>query len=501
MAQQQQNITIAAPGFMGVNTQLSPLGLGPEWARLADNCVIDRFGRVGARSGYTVESSSNANLNGGAVTAVHRMWDETAGSYRTFLAGDNKIMLGDAMTDETPVAATVTADDWQMFMFNDDMYCVQDGQDVLMWDSSAGDMIRLTDHASALSVPSGPTCGLGAFGKLWLAKGDMIWWSDTLIGPAFTGGASGSINLQNVWPAGYDNVVALTEHNGFLIIFGERTILVYEGAFSPANMSLSDTIRGIGCAARDSVQSVGTDLLFLDDNGVRSLGRVIQEKSAPIGDISANVHTDVITSLDGNNDYVRAQYSAKNGFYLLSFPTTMEVYCFDLRNGRMEDGSARTTVWTGVPFTSFHDFENELRIGNYDGVCTYGGYVDGVNTYRMRYYSHPQTFGSAATLKFPKQLDYFLIGGTGQEVSLAWGFGYDEGYRYKTFNLGEGDVYEWGVAEYDIGEFVVAADVGTPHVNTTGSGKSVSMGFEATIAGGTVSIQEMNLQTLIGRIV
>jgi len=502
MAQQQQNISISAPGFNGVNTQLSPLSLGPEWARIADNCVIDQFGRVGAREGYTVLTGSNAYLSSNPVTAFARFYDTTSEADLDISAGNNKIWEGSGTpTDITPVAATITADDWQMVVFNDDLYMIQAGHDMLMYDTSASSCLRVTDHASAAGVPSAPTCGLGAFGKLWVAKDSTIWWSDTLIGPDFTNGASGSINLKNVWPAGADEVVSLAEHNNFLIIFGKKSIVIYSGAESPANMTKQDVIRNIGCASRESVKSIGTDLLFLDANGVRSLGRVIQEKSSPIGDISSNVHTDIIGSLRANESFIRAAYSGDNGFYLISFPTTMEVYCFDLRNGLLPDGSSRTTIWTGTPYTAFYDYDDTLFIGNYDGICTYGTYTDGTDTYRMRYYSHPQTLGSPVTLKFPKQLDYFLVGGTGQEISLAWGFGYDGVYKYKTYVLGDGDVYEYGVAEYDVAEYIVSADIGSPKVNTTGSGKSVSVGFESTISGNAISVQEINLQTLIGRIV
>jgi hypothetical protein len=502
MAQQQQNISVAAPGFLGVNSQQAPTSLGPEWAYIADNCVIDRYGRVGSRSGYTVLNTSNAYLSSLAVESLIRFYDSTNSVERTLSAGNSKIWEGTTTpVDETPVAATVTADNWQMFLFNNDVYMVQAGHDMLMWDTSATDCIRVTDHGSAASVPSAPTCGLGAFGKLWVAKDSTVWWSDTLIGPAFSGGASGSLNLHTVWPAGYDEVVSLAEHNGFLIIFGKKSIIVYEGADSPASMSVADSIRNVGCAARDSVQSIGTDLLFLDYNGVRSLGRVIQEKSAPLGDISSNVHTDVVNSLRAELANVRAVYSGDDGFYLLSFPTSLKTFCFDLRNGRLENGAARTTIWTTVPYTSFCAYEGTLLLGNYDGICTYGGNVDGTDSFLMRYYSHPQNFGEPSNLKFPKHLDYYLVGGQGQQVSLAWGFGYGSGYRYKTFTLSSGEVPEFGVSEYGVAEYIISADVGTPHVNTTGSGKAVSMGFECTVNGDPISLQEINLQTLIGRIV
>ena len=58
-----------------------------------------------------------------------------------------------------------------------------------------------------------------------------------------------------------------------LLVFGEHSIIVYGGADSPASMSIQDTISGVGCIDRKTVQNIGTDLLFLSDDGLRSLGR------------------------------------------------------------------------------------------------------------------------------------------------------------------------------------------------------------------------------------
>ena len=49
MAQQQQNITVSAPGFQGLNTEDSPLQQDPGFALVADNAVVDKFGRIGSR--------------------------------------------------------------------------------------------------------------------------------------------------------------------------------------------------------------------------------------------------------------------------------------------------------------------------------------------------------------------------------------------------------------------------------------------------------------------
>ena len=121
-----------------------------------------------------------------------------------------------------------------------------------------------------------------------------------LDGDDFTGGSSGSIDVSKAWPDGADKVVALAAHNGLLVIFGEHSIImVYQNADTPASMSIADTISGVGCIDRKTVQSIGTDLLFLSDDGLRSLGRVIQEKSLPVSDLSRNVKQELIAILGG----------------------------------------------------------------------------------------------------------------------------------------------------------------------------------------------------------
>jgi len=64
MAQQLQNITVAAPGFFGLNTQDSPVGGNPSFASVADNCVIDQLGRIGARQGWEAVSTNGSSVLG-----------------------------------------------------------------------------------------------------------------------------------------------------------------------------------------------------------------------------------------------------------------------------------------------------------------------------------------------------------------------------------------------------------------------------------------------------
>jgi hypothetical protein len=161
-------------------------------------------------------------------------------------------------------------------------------------------------------------------------------------------------------PNNADTIVALAAHNDFLVIFCKNNIVLYSGAANPIGVAfqLNDVIAGVGCVARDSVQLTGNDLIFLSDTGIRSLGRVIQEKSLPMRDLTKNVRDDLLKDIteeitnSGNLDDVVSVYSELNAFYLLSFPSTSTVYVLDMRQP-LEDGSARVTLWFSYEADSF----------------------------------------------------------------------------------------------------------------------------------------------------
>jgi len=64
MAQQLQNLTLSAPAFFGINTQDSPIDLDPNFASIADNCVIDTYGRIGARKGFSYVTTNGSEVLG-----------------------------------------------------------------------------------------------------------------------------------------------------------------------------------------------------------------------------------------------------------------------------------------------------------------------------------------------------------------------------------------------------------------------------------------------------
>ena len=509
MAQQLQNITVAAPGFFGLNTMDSPIGLNPSFAAIADNCVIDQYGRVGARKGWTAVSSNGSSVLGSSrgIEAVFE-YVKRDGTKTVFSAGNNKIFTGTTTLAEVtlPVGYSITANNWKIVSFNNDVYFFQKNHAALVSVAGSTTLIKVVDGSHY--APEANEV-LGAYGRLWAAdvsnNNHTVYWSDTLDGDDWHSGTAGSLDVTLVWPTGFDEITALAAHNGFLIIFGKKSILVYSGASSPASMTLTDTIEGVGCIARDSVQHTGTDIVFLSDSGVRSFGRTVQEKSMPMRDISKNVRNDINKAILSQTNPIKSIYSEDEAFYLLSFSESNLVYCFDMRGPLDESGAHRVTTWTAIDPLSLAVLEDgSIYIGKDSGVVKYTGYVDGTASYQLSYFSNPLDFGSAANLKFLKKFNLTLISSPATPVTLNWGYDYTESYIKQAFTFAgtAANIAEYGTSEYNTtAEYTGGTTIQTPKVNSSGSGEVVAIGLEAQINNAEFSIQKIDIHALLGRLI
>jgi hypothetical protein len=506
MAQQLQSINLVAPAFKGINTEDSPLAQDPSFAEIADNAVIDKRGRIAARKGHDVITTDKTELGTETLRAIKEFRDN-AGNTKVFSVGNNKILSGTTtLVDETPSAYAITTDNWKMVNFNDKTYFFQRSYEPLVYDNAGGSVVTLSSVSGAAGV-TGAIYGnevLAAYGRLWTADfgadKSTIYWSDLLIGHDWSGGTSGSINISKVWPDGRDEIVALAAHNGALIIFGKHSIVVYNGAEAPAEMALADTVAGVGCVDRDTVQYTGSDVLFLSHTGLKSFGRTIQEKSMPIASLSDTITKDIINLLQNEISFYRSVYSPEEGFYLLTFVGQDITYCFDVR-GTLENGSYRATRWPGTGFTAYTRLESgELYIGTTEGVSEYSGYSDNGTKYRFKYYSPGLTFGDPSMLKRVKKIRPTLVGANSATVFLKWAYDFDTFYRTSEFTVGNQQPAFYNESEFNVGEFTGGELTSRRAVNATGGGGVITIGLEADINGFALSLQEINVLVLKGKV-
>jgi hypothetical protein len=517
MSQQLERFSISAPGFYGLNTQDSPLDLAAGFALVAQNCVLDQYGRMGARKGWAKINTSTGNLGSNDVGVIHELV-QTDGSVTVLCAGNNKLfkLSGTSLVELTygggATAPTITASNWQCASLNGITYFFQAGHDPLIYDPAVSTTTyrRVSEKTGyAGTVPLGNIC-ISAYGRLWVAASNAdkttLTFSDLLSGHIYTGGTSGTLNVNSVWPNGADEITGLAAHNGFLFIFGKRQILVYQGATAPSTMTLYDTVIGIGCQWRDSIQSTNTDVVFLSNSGVRSIMRTIQEKSAPFRDLTKNVRNDLMQLVAGEDpDNIKAVYSELDAFYLLTLPTAGQVYVLDTR-AVMQDGSSRITTWTHIDPTALCARRNgDLLIGKTGYIGKYSGYLDDTETYRMAYYTNHADLGDITVTSIVKRISIVVIGGSDQVVTIKWGYDFSENYLSENVTIPTQGISEYNIAEYGANGVPVAQYAGGITIQTltsqaTGSGKVVQTGYEAEVDGYELSIQKIEILAKRGRI-
>ena len=509
MASQVVTATLQAPGFLGLNIQESAVNLSAGYALEAFNCVVDQKGRIGSRRGWT---TINSNSVSGDVGHITEFIDHTDTS-TTFCCANNKIykVNASAYTELTygggGTAPTITGNNWQSASIGNRLYFFQLNHTALVYDPAVSTTTyrRITEASGYVATAPEANCVISAYGRLWAANTvtdkDTLCFSDLLNGNVWNTGTAGTLDISTVWVGGSDSIQAIAAFNGFLFIFGKRQILIYKGAEDPSTMSLQDIVKGVGCIARDSVATTGSDIIFLSEVGVMSLMRLIQEKSAPLRDISANVRDDLVGNLQNETTAnIKAVYYPRDAFYLLTFPTTGYTYCFDTRRP-LENGAARVTIWNQIsPKSYLARSDNTLLIGKTNHVGVYQGYQDNGSMYRMTYKTNHFDLDKPTNIKILKKLGWVIIGGTNQNISILYGFNYSETLVGESIQLPSEGISEYNIAEYGIGEYsdgVVLEDV---YVNAGGSGETIQVGLEADINGTFMSIQRVDLYCKLGKI-
>lgn len=515
MSQQIQPFSITAPGFYGLNTQDSSLDLASGFALVANNCIIDQYGRVGARKGWTKAHSTLAALGTADVKTITELVDKDGTSY-TLCAGNNKLfklssgVLTELTFNGVGTAPTITDSNWSTAFLDGDIYFYQRGHVPLGFDPAASTTTyyRVDQEAGYNGTVQLANIVISALGRVWNADTTTdkvtVQWSDIKNPHKFGSGTAGTLDTTTVWPKGGDIITALAVHNNFLFIFGKQNILVYQGANSPATMTLYDTITGIGCIARDTVVNTGTDVLFLSETGVRSVMRTIQEKSAPLRDLSKNVRNDLMSAVASEDKAtIKAVYSPREAFYLLTLPVLKTVYCFDLK-ATLQDGSARGTTWDSIEPKSFcYRSDGTLLIGKAGYIGTYTGYLDDNSSYRFQYFTNHTDLGAPSVSSVLKKLSVVVIGGSDQFVTMKWGYDFTGNYYAQNVKIPAQGVAYYGVSEYNTSTSVYSAGTSlqTLVAYPTGAGKVIQTGYEADINGSALSIQKIEIQAKNGKIV
>lgn len=549
MAQPQQNITLSAPGYFGLNLEDAPIDMDQRYCLQADNAVIDRFGRLGARKGFDPLLQAMPDT-AAKVESIGQVID---GNTKRIIAGvstaggnfiwelENVNTGSPSATQITlPVGFTLPTANVQIIDFAGYGVILSGAEVLILRNGSLSVISDGTDGAGAGFIPpqdiSGPllntldfSTGTAAYGRLWLSGGsggeetiyysslqNPFQWYDGKDAPTNNFNTGGVIDVFEAWPLGKDRIVDIAGHNNMLVVFGRNSILVYGNPqgdpAAEGGIYLADTIKNIGLVDKDALASDGRDLLFMDDTGLRSLGRTIQEQSAAIGDLTRTVRTELTREMSkavlaGGVELV---YDPTESFVLIVFRGSNDVWVADTRMP-MQDGAYRITRWPGAPINcGFYDDATEkllLGCSDFVPVAEYTGTVDfSDKIYNFKYQSPILSFGDPVRSKFVKQIDYLVVSGQSEaNATGTWqyvGLRPYEKNRYITLAGGLASYYGpfsgylYNQALYGQGEEVVRSY----KLNADGSGENVIVKFASEVNNSICSLQQINIQALLGRI-
>lgn len=501
MPKQLLVVGMSSPGGLGLNKQTSAGILPPEWATVVSNAVFDDKGRLSARKGT---QRLHASPSASAFKTIHEYIDAT-GSKLIIGSADNKIykLVSGTLTDISGTITTPTADNWKFQNFNGKCVGYQEGHAPIELATVGG------SFTNGGGTQYNGTDALAAYGRIWTIHNNVLYYSDLLIN-SYAGGSSGFFDLASYWKGGMDEAIAIADFNGFMVVFGKRNILIYDNPDDPTSaMSLVENISGIGCMARDTVQNTGEDIVFLSADGIRTLGRVIQEKSLPTGDLSINNREYILEYvLEENTSEIKSAYHRREGFYIISLPTSGKTFYMDMRK-RLQDASARTTEWDIAPVAMMSTVSGLLYMAQDTGyISEYKNYLDSVasdgtngNSYLLDYEGSWSDLEDevANLLKIPKSIHYTILGGNSQTVTTKWAFDYEDSFHTHNITIPSSGASEWGEGEWGEGEWSGGAILNALGISAAGTGQVIKVGFSVEVNGSIIAIQRVNMKLKLGR--
>ena len=507
MAKLLTPFSVVGPASYGLNTKLAGLEIGPQWCLTARNCALSNQGTIAARKGWTTFSGVSQLSGEPAVKSIHEYIDN-GNSSRIVWAAGNKLYEGTASVSEvTGTATTPTDDNWKFVNFNGKCIGVQQGHSPVV-KTDSGNFADISFD----TAPADPIDALSAWGRVWYVDGDAqtIRYSDLLQEDVLDTGSSGLINMYTVWSNGTDEIVGIQEFNNYLVIFGRKQIVLYAGGEDPNNaLQLVDIINNTGCIARDSIQNIGNDILFLGEEGIISLARNIQAggdvRSLPLANLADNV-SDFLAqfSLSEPAQNIKSCYKADEGFYLISFPTSKITFYLNVRYPT-PDEKARVFTWYDINPTALAvDRQDNVYLGQPGYVGLYNGYEDNGESYVMNFktgwISGEGEVGTST--KIFKQAVLTIRGGYGYRITFEWGYDFLPTTYDSENNAVEilVDPSEYNVDEYGIAEYSRINPVSQILYRMSGSGKSVQFGLEAEINGAEFNVQKTDLYLKGGKI-
>ena len=534
-------IRLQNPGSFGLNSQEKYGVIDPRYGTILKNAAFDASGRVVSRKGWT-KSTSSGSPGGYEIESMYAYEDGT--NTVIISAANGGIYYGTGTMTSITITPVVSAanNNWQFDTWIDGsgnkyLLAWQAGEEPMisqMTGAVPGTWAALQTSVTASgtgTVPTGNAVHV-AFGRIWAVDSDGL----NVIGCAtldhlnWSTGAF-SFDVSSYWPdnAG-DRITAITSWEDKLVVFGSQNILIYDNPDDTANWALVDTISGVGCVGRDTIQRIGSDLFFMSTSGMRSLQRTIQNEKLPLQEVGNQVRDDVVDAIVDNEATLKSAYSPKDGFYLLVIKDSAAPLCYlyDFKSSRravregldqpIPHGMIRISKWTGFePGAMCFGLDGFLYGGFRDdaagNACVgyYGGYNDDTSSYVFQYASPwldmSQLMPEAMSFqKILKSARITTIGGPGYSPQFTWS--YDHSYSNAgSYSYSIPDATTAAASQFGLGKwgesywgFTEDLTINDRRINLAGRGDKFRVGLLCVIDGASFGLQDLQLFMKKGRL-
>lgn len=445
-------------------------------------------------------------------------YDQGSGVIQQILAWAGGISNSTSRPQDNLISGSVDVTDGRWFFQNFNNKCVgfRSGFKPIVY-TGTGNFATVVESAG--TAPSGGV-GCAAFGRIWCVDSDLqtIKYSGLLDETdwSLTDGNAGLIDMHTIWADGTDEVTAIFPFNAALVVCGRKHIILFTDGrgsmlgMDPTQAYVFDILLGTGCLSQWTVAHVGeADVVFLSPNGVQSLQRLTTARNNPIETLSKYNHDELLAQVATESvSAISGAFSALNGFYLLSLPTSGQVWVFDQRRkftDEVGELSSVTTTWTlSLSAMSVHPYSQVVYLAqtNSGGIGYYGGYDDNGSSYTWSYSSPWMNLGQqvSSRIKMLKRLSLLLFTSGGATFNAALG----ADFQAATLTIPQTIVNFGANSQYGIGQYGISQYGGGTNLyqwkypaHIKGQYLQLSVSSQVT---GAFAIQQAQFAAKIGRV-
>ena len=352
----------------GINTRMTDDRIADNQSTLLYNVNLDVPGQRTKRLGYATAGNDVGNT---ATVQLHNyviqgeddqllMFENT--TLWKWVGSGNWAAVKADFTAATQVSITQGKESG---LTPDDVVIVQDGTNNAFRIDTDGNEQDLGDTNTSPPLTRIMTWYNNRF---WALKNDLLYFSDAYDSD-YSGAFDRTTNAFRI-PVGREMGLIPTRDSG-IVVFGEEQVWALLPSLTPAPTSDQPQpfLTNVGCVAENTIAQVGDDIIWLSQDGVRSLKRTIQDK-LQIGEgfpLSYGMK-DAFDSI--NWAYIDKACAINfDNKYILALPTT------NIYNDQIWVYSPATQGWsiyTGINASCFAKFKIDGEEGLYFGDATDG---------------------------------------------------------------------------------------------------------------------------------